>query len=180
LRSTARSSPLARASSSARPLLCVGRGQCSARRSEYLEKLCDVLFDDLRPRILHEARLPALCEVCTVLQALMVLDATPAFAHASDSDSDSEKGSEEEEEEGVEEGLRRLQSARLLQPVLQDAQTRLFFKAQAHVQADVRHYVPSPEDLAYPARLLGGRPLPFSPSRRDWLIPRQTPRRTAG
>jgi hypothetical protein len=114
----------------------------------------------------------------------MVLDAAPAFAHASDSDSGSDPDADSEDgegvEEGVEEGLRRLQSTRLLQPVLQDAQTRLFFKAQAHVQADVRHYVPSPEDLAYPARLLGGRPLPFSPSRRDWLIPRQTPRRTAG
>jgi hypothetical protein len=164
LRSIARSSPPARASSSAHPLVCVAAGLCSSRHSEYLEKLCDVLFDDLRPRILHEARLPALGEVCTVLQALMVLDATPAFAH--DSDSDSEKGSEEEEEEGVEEGLRRLQSARLLQPVLQDAQTRLFFKAQAHVQADVRHFVPSPDDLAYPARLLGARPLPFFLSRR--------------
>ncbi|KAH9993581.1 Sec34-like family-domain-containing protein [Russula vinacea] len=41
---------------------------------QYLETLCDYLYDDLRPRILHEPRLTVLCEVCTVLQALMVLD----------------------------------------------------------------------------------------------------------
>ncbi|KAH9967673.1 hypothetical protein BGW80DRAFT_1462175 [Lactifluus volemus] len=34
----------------------------------------DYLYGDLRPRILHEPRLTVLCEVCTVLQALMVLD----------------------------------------------------------------------------------------------------------
>ncbi|QRW08124.1 conserved oligomeric Golgi complex subunit 3 [Ceratobasidium sp. AG-Ba] len=40
----------------------------------YLEGICDHLYDDLRPRILHEQKLDVLCEVCTVLQALMVLD----------------------------------------------------------------------------------------------------------
>ncbi|KAI0315102.1 Sec34-like family-domain-containing protein, partial [Amylostereum chailletii] len=52
---------------------------------QYLENLCDYLYDDLRPRILHEPRLTALCEVCTVLQALMVLD-VPAFADDSGDD----------------------------------------------------------------------------------------------
>ena len=34
--------------------------------------------------------------------------------------------------------------------VLQDAQTRLFFKAQAVIQADIRYYIPKPEELAWP------------------------------
>ena len=34
--------------------------------------------------------------------------------------------------------------------VLQDAQTRLFFKAQAVIQSEIRHYVPKAEDLAWP------------------------------
>ncbi|KAH9967671.1 hypothetical protein BGW80DRAFT_1254625 [Lactifluus volemus] len=46
-----------------------------ARTVQYLETLCDYPYDDLRPRrILHEPRLTVLCEVCTVLQALMVFD----------------------------------------------------------------------------------------------------------
>ena len=52
-------------------------------------------------------------------------------------------------------GLGRLHISRLLQMVLQDAQTRLFFKAQATIQAEIRYYVPKSEDLAYPDKLVG-------------------------
>lgn len=51
--------------------------------------------------------------------------------------------------------LGRLHISRLLQMVLQDAQTRLFFKAQAMIQSDVRYYVPKPEDLNWPEILIG-------------------------
>jgi conserved oligomeric Golgi complex subunit 3 len=43
--------------------------------------------------------------------------------------------------------------------VLQDAQTRLFFKAQAVIQSEIRYYVPTAQDLAYPDKLVGGFPL---------------------
>lgn len=52
-------------------------------------------------------------------------------------------------------GLGRLHISHLLQMVLQDAQTRLFFKAQSLIQAEIRYYVPKPEDLAYPDILVG-------------------------
>ena len=52
-------------------------------------------------------------------------------------------------------GLGKLHIGHLLQMVLQDAQTRLFFKAQAVIQADIRNYTPKPEDLAYPDKLIG-------------------------
>lgn len=52
-------------------------------------------------------------------------------------------------------GLGRLHISRLLQMVLQDAQTRLFFKAQSIIQAEIRYYAPRPEDLAYPEKLVG-------------------------
>ena len=52
-------------------------------------------------------------------------------------------------------GLGRLHISRLLQMVLQDAQTRLFFKAQSIIQAEIRYYVPKPEDLTYPDKLVG-------------------------
>ncbi len=51
-------------------------------------------------------------------------------------------------------GLSRLHISQLLQMVLQDAQTRLFFKAQSVIQSDIRYYVLKPEDLAYPDKLL--------------------------
>ncbi|KAJ8521822.1 hypothetical protein ONZ45_g1537 [Pleurotus djamor] len=132
----------------------------------YLEKLCDYLYDDLRPRILHEPRLTALCEVCTVLQALMVLDVV------NESESSSEED-ESEEEDGSDElslsidpsspeldrphGLGKLRISHLLQMVLQDAQTRLFFKAQSVIQSDIRYYAPKAEDLAYPDKLVASK-----------------------
>lgn len=51
-------------------------------------------------------------------------------------------------------GLRTLHISRLLQMVLQDAQTRLFFKAQSVIQSEIRYYVPKPEDLAFPEKLI--------------------------
>jgi hypothetical protein len=52
-------------------------------------------------------------------------------------------------------GLAKLHISHLLQMVLQDAQTRLFFKAQAIVQAEIRNYAAQPKDLDYPAKLTG-------------------------
>ncbi|KAL0570742.1 Golgi transport complex subunit 3 [Marasmius crinis-equi] len=107
---------------------------------QYLETLCDYLYDDLRPRILHEPRLTALCEVCTVLQALMVLDVDVDAVGDSPPSSPTKRS--------------KLHISQLLQMILQDAQTRLFFKAQAVVQSDIRHYVSAKEDLMYPGKLL--------------------------
>jgi hypothetical protein len=62
-----------------------------------------------------------------VLQALMVLDQPLE--------------DEIEENEEKNDGLGRLHIRHLLQMVLQDAQTRLFFKAQAVIQSDIREHL---------------------------------------
>lgn len=49
--------------------------------------------------------------------------------------------------------LTRLHTELLLKMVLQDAQTRLVFRAQAMVQADVQYFAPKPTDLDYPEKL---------------------------
>jgi hypothetical protein len=51
-------------------------------------------------------------------------------------------------------GLGQLHISHLLQMVLQDAQTRLTFKAQSVIQSDIRYYAPKQEDLAYPDILI--------------------------
>jgi hypothetical protein len=118
----------------------------------YLENLCDYLYDDLRPRILHETRLTTLCEVCTVLQALMVLDVAE-FPE----EPPNEGNLVVDFDQPKPKGLGQLHISHLLQMVLQDAQTRLFFKAQSVIQADIRYYIPKPEDLAYPDKLAAAR-----------------------
>ncbi|KAG6878890.1 hypothetical protein C0992_006827 [Termitomyces sp. T32_za158] len=123
----------------------------SGEEHSYLENLCDYLYDDLRPRILHEPRLTVLCEVCTVLQALMVLDASSVYGEDHDTElNDTEELSIDLDAKGARKGLRIFHLSNLLQMILQDAQTRLFFKAQSVIQSDIRYYVPRPEDLAYP------------------------------
>lgn len=124
---------------------------------EYLENLCDYLYDDLRPRILHEPRLTALCEVCTVLQALMVLDVS-----ALPDDEDADESTDElpvdlDQPRKKTKGLGQLHISHLLQMVLQDAQTRLTFKAQSVIHSDIRYYAPKQEDLAYPDILISAR-----------------------
>jgi len=122
--------------------------------SEYLENLCDYLYDDLRPRILHEPHLTALCEVCTVLQALMVLDVSALPDEDSDEPDTDELTVDLYQPRRKKQGLGQLHISHLLQMVLQDAQTRLTFKAQSVIQSDIRYYAPKQEDLAYPDILI--------------------------
>ncbi|KAF8882706.1 hypothetical protein BD779DRAFT_1472834 [Infundibulicybe gibba] len=108
-----------------------GSGEEHWQLYQYLENLCDYLYDDLRPRILHEPRLTALRE------AYQDAD-EPAAA-------------------GKPCGLGRLHISHLLQMVLQDAQTRLFFKAQVIIQSDIRYYALGAGDLMYPDKLVAVR-----------------------
>ncbi|WVQ81860.1 hypothetical protein IAT38_003987 [Cryptococcus sp. DSM 104549] len=62
--------------------------------------------------------------------------------------------------------LGRLHIEVLLKMVLQDAQTRLVFRAQALLSADVEYYAPKEGDLDYPEKLKSG-------PRGDKLVPRQ-------
>ncbi|KAL8277753.1 hypothetical protein RQP46_009875 [Phenoliferia psychrophenolica] len=115
----------------------------------FLENLCDYLYDSLRPRILHEPRLEVLCELCTVLTAMMALD-TSRTADDDDDDDDALSLSS-----SLPNTLGRLRFSVLLETILQDSQTRLVFRAQAVIQSEVLYYVPVPDDLAYPTKLEG-------------------------
>lgn len=129
----------------------------------YLETLCDYLYDDLRPRILHEQRLQVLRDVCTVLQALMVLDVDDpdnivALDDSSEADDEDQLSLSLEDPRTAETrpfALRKLRVGHLLQLILQDAQTRLVFRSQAILQTEVRHYVPKGDDLDYPSKVQG-------------------------
>jgi hypothetical protein len=87
----------------------------------------------------------------------MVLDVAAALPDASSDDEDpaADELSLDLDKPKPKHGLGQLHISHLLEMVLQDAQTRLFFKAQSVIQSDIRYYVPKPEDLAYPAKLDG-------------------------
>ncbi|GAA5843777.1 hypothetical protein JCM11251_006805 [Rhodosporidiobolus azoricus] len=157
-----------------------GGGAAGEEIYRFLSHLCDTLYDSLRPRILHEPSLSVLCDLCGVLGAVMALDSDPGLAAAEGDDEDEDlgilsptsedgpisPGTEVGEKRlggrspgtvGAGTGLGRLRFAGLVAPILQDAQTRLVFRAQAVVQAEVVHYTPKDTEVAYPERLVDGK-----------------------
>ncbi len=98
---------------------------------DFLESVCEPLFDHLRPRIIHETQLLKLCELCTLLQTRYMHD-------------------QDEEAEPLE--ANQLDFSTLIQPALEDAQTRLVFRTQAILRDEIERYKPKKEELDYPAR----------------------------
>ena len=64
--------------------------------------------------------------------------------------------------------LGRLHTEVLLRMVLQDAQTRLVFRGQALIRADVEYYTPKEGDLDYPQRIASGALSPHSCLLNSW------------
>lgn len=95
---------------------------------DFLESACEPLYDHLRPRIIHENQLLKLCELCTLLQTRYMRD-------------------QDDEVETVD--LNQLDFSLLIQPALEDAQTRLVFRTQAILRDDIENYKSKPEDIDY-------------------------------
>ena len=98
---------------------------------DFLESICEPLYDHLRPRIIHETKLIKLCQLCTLLQTRYLLDPEDETEYTDPS---------------------QLDFSVLIQPALEDAQTRLVFRAQAILRDEIERYKPRPEDIDYPAR----------------------------
>ncbi|KAL1800143.1 hypothetical protein ACET3X_000485 [Alternaria dauci] len=97
---------------------------------DFLEAVCEPLYDYLRPRTIHETQILKLCELCTLIQTRYM--------------------EEEEEESPVE--ANKLDFSVIVHPALQDAQNRLVFLSLAILRDDIERYKPKPEDLDYPAK----------------------------
>ena len=93
---------------------------------EYLDGICEPLYDELRPRIIHENHLLKLCELCTYLQ-------TRYF--------------KEQDDEFEPVKTDRFNFVPLVRPALEDAQTRLVFRALAILRNDIESFKPKPADL---------------------------------
>lgn len=120
---------------------------------DFLESLCEPLYDYLRPRIVHESRLSKLCSLVTLLQT--------RYMHDEDDESPHD--------------LNQLDFSLLVQPALEDAQTRLLFRAQAILRDEIENYKPSPTDLDWPrntSRPPSAQPLSGRRKSKDPLTPR--------
>jgi hypothetical protein len=110
-----------------------------------------------------------LCELCTVLSAMMALDSDGRIED-DDDDDDMDQYASVHPDSSLQltkspvidsvpspaspRSLGRLRFSILLQTVLQDSQTRLVFRAQAVIQSDVLYFTPTADDLLYPEKLI--------------------------
>ena len=98
---------------------------------DFLESVCEPLYDHLRPRIIHETQFLKLCELCTLLQTRYIHD-------------------QDEEAEPME--ANQVDFSLLIHTALEDTQTRLVFRAQAVLRDEIEKFRPKKEELDYPAR----------------------------
>lgn len=94
-----------------------------------MEGICTILYDILRPCIIHINHLETLAEICSILRIEML-------------------------EEHVQNDPENLEAfGKIINQLLQDVQERLVFRAYLYLQSDILNYNPSPGDLAYPEKL---------------------------
>ncbi len=95
----------------------------------FLEGLCQVLYDTLRPLVIHLHHLETLSELTGILRSEMLghhCAAHPPQLSAFET---------------------------VLNQLLQDVQERLVYRAHIYIRTDISDYAPSPGDLAYPEKL---------------------------
>nr|CAG4649154.1 EOG090X02EM [Scapholeberis mucronata] len=96
---------------------------------DYLDQLCGLLYDLLRPHIIHSDHLETLAELCFIFRVEMI-------------------------DEHVNNNPEQLQAFhRTVVQLLSDSQERLVFRAHKYVQRDIIGYKPVSGDLAYPEKL---------------------------
>ncbi|KAF9905427.1 Golgi transport complex subunit 3 [Linnemannia zychae] len=108
--------------------------RCVSHKDGYLDTLIGYLYDYLRPRIIHENKIDILSELCVVMniqQSDIPIDENSHLAFGY-----------------------------LIRNMLQDAQHRLVYRAQAFIRSEIQNYKPTPNILDYPARLKAAPPVP--------------------
>lgn len=101
----------------------------NSQLTSYLEGLCVILYDLLRPFIIHINHLETLAEICSILKEEMLEE------HVNNSPDSLEAFS------------------KVVYQLLNDVQERLVFRTHIYLQKDIAYYKPSPGDLAYPEQL---------------------------
>ncbi|KAG1667317.1 Conserved oligomeric Golgi complex subunit 3 [Nymphon striatum] len=96
---------------------------------QFLDGLCNKLYDMLRPLFIHINHLETLAELCSILKIEML-------------------------EEHVHNSGNELNAFGIVaSQMLEDVQERLVYRTHIYIRTDILQYNPSPGDLAYPEKL---------------------------
>ncbi len=113
--------------------------------SDLLESLMEPVYDYLRPRIIHETKLETLCELCAMIQGRYM-------DHDSDDEGDDMSSIMSVRGSNGRSTSRKFEFGGLVQPGLQDAQTRLVFLAMNVLRDGIENYRPKDDDLEWPRK----------------------------
>eukprot|EP00096_Caligus_rogercresseyi_P001537 TRINITY_DN1251_c0_g2_i1.p1 TRINITY_DN1251_c0_g2~~TRINITY_DN1251_c0_g2_i1.p1 ORF type:complete len:839 (-),score=223.63 TRINITY_DN1251_c0_g2_i1:847-3363(-) len=120
---------------------CFFKSNCSLLK-DFLESLSQVLYDHLRPLIIHLQHLETLSEITGILRS-EITNGSKTYAHLFDS------------------------FHKVMSQLLQDVQERLVYRAYIYIQTDISGYIPAKGDLAYPEKLEMMRSIAASLSSND-------------
>ncbi|GAB7361248.1 hypothetical protein MBLNU230_g1309t1 [Neophaeotheca triangularis] len=112
---------------------------------EFLETLMEPMYDYLRPRTIHETQLENLCALCSMIQGRYM--STDSDDEDDDASSVMSPGGRTNDQSVSQ---RQLNFGHLVQPALEDAQTRLVFLALAVLRDGIENYRPKWENLQWP------------------------------
>ncbi|XKL61877.1 hypothetical protein PGB90_001710 [Kerria lacca] len=96
--------------------------------SDFLESMCSVLYDTMRPLVIHMKHMETLAEFCSILRVEILQD------HVQHNASLQPFGN-------------------IVEQLLRDVKERLVFRAHLYFKTDILQFNPSPGDLAYPEKL---------------------------
>jgi hypothetical protein len=109
-------------------------GQEAVELGSLVVDLCNLLYKQMRPSLIHQSSMELLCELVHVLQQEVL------------------------EEQLVGKAMASTPALRFFEPVIgrmvQDTQERLIFCAQTHIRDEIEGFSPSAADLDYPQKLL--------------------------
>lgn len=100
----------------------------SSLLEQFLEQLCMVLYDNLRPQIIHVQHLETLAELTAILRNEVLGHHCSTHPQLTSFE-------------------------RITRQMLQDVQERLVYRTTVYIRTDILGYQPAPGDLAYPEKL---------------------------
>ena len=110
------------------PAPAEGDDSDDSQLDDFLETLCLILYDNLRPLIIHVTHLETLAELTSILRNEVV--GQHCLTHPQ---------------------LKAFK--RVVNQMLADVQERLVYRASVYIRTDILGYSPAPGDLAYPEKL---------------------------
>ncbi|KAL3120365.1 hypothetical protein niasHT_001178 [Heterodera trifolii] len=128
----------------------------------FIEGLCRVLYDTLRPLVVHNPHLETLAQLCTLLKVEMIDErcaALPsshpnAFPPPFSATSPTEAIAENVNNMATEMSNSRAGFARVMSELVADIVERIVYRTSLFAQSDILEYNAAPGDLVYPERLM--------------------------